>query len=200
MQAASLRTLVLGWSFFLLSSLLIFSISLHIHLLSGSEEGGTFQVLLPPSSPILPALSRVLLTGEGLEEESLKVEDLLWVFYWSLLVLPCLLFFSLLLALVELLTYCSHHQRWVNQSQICLLHFLPQEGRSEPVDNYGDLHQVGHEAHEEGGRGDGGGGGESVLPASLPVPSDGGGGCEEGSLGERGGGEKTLVFFCLQPV
>ena len=110
-QAASLRTLVLGWSFFLLSSLLIFSISLHLHLLSGSEEGATFQVLLPPSSPILPSLSRVLLTGEGLEEEQLKADDLLSMFYWSLLVLPCLLFFSLLLALVELLTYCSQHQR-----------------------------------------------------------------------------------------
>ena len=108
-----MRTLVLGWSFFLLSSLLIFSISLHIHLLNGSElEGESFQVLLPPSSPILPSLSRVLLTGEGLGgEEPLKVEDLLWMFYWSLLILPCLLFFSLLLALVELLTYCSHHQR-----------------------------------------------------------------------------------------
>ena len=111
LQAASLRTLVLGWSFFLLSSILIFSISIHIHLLNGCEEGGTFQILLPPSSPILPSLSQVLLTGEGLVEESLKVEDLLWMFYCSLLILPCLLFFSLLLALLELLTYCSHHQR-----------------------------------------------------------------------------------------
>jgi len=115
-KAASLRTLLLGWSLFLLSSLLIFSISLHIHLLDGSEEGATFQVLLPPSSPLLPSLSRVLLTGEGLVEESLKVEDLLWMFYWSLLILPCLLFFSLLLALLELLTYCSHHQRRGGQS------------------------------------------------------------------------------------
>ena len=65
------------------------------------------------------------------------------------------------------------------------------------MDNYGDLHQVGHEAHEEGGRGDGGGGGESILPAPLPVPSDGGGGCEEGSLGKGGGGEKALVFSVL---
>lgn len=108
-----MRILVLGWSLFLLSSLLIFSISLHVHLLNGyEEEGGTFQLLLPPSSPILSSLSRVLLTGEGLVEESkLKKEDLLSIFYWSLLLLPCLLFFSLLLALVELLTYCSQHQR-----------------------------------------------------------------------------------------
>ena len=66
------------------------------------------------------------------------------------------------------------------------------------MDNYGDLHQVGHEAGKEGGRGGrGGGGGESILPASLPVPSDRGGGCEEGSLGKGGGGEKTLVFSVL---
>ena len=113
-QAASLRTLVLGWSFFLLSSLLIFSVFLHLHLLNGSDnDGATFQVLLPPSSPLLPSLSRVLLTGGGFQEENSKLKgaDLLWMFYWSLLLLPCLLFFSLLLSLFELLTFCSRHQR-----------------------------------------------------------------------------------------
>jgi len=118
-KAASLRTLVLGWSFFLLSSLLIFSVFLHLHLLNGSDnDGATFQVLLPPSSPLLPSLSRVLLTGEGFQEESSKLKgaDLLWMFYWSLLLLPCLLFFSLLLSLFELLTFCSRHQRRGGQS------------------------------------------------------------------------------------
>ena len=60
------------------------------------------------------------------------------------------------------------------------------------MDNYGDLHKVGYEACEGGGWG--GRGGESFLPASLPISPDRGRGCEEGSLGEGGGGEKALVF------
>merc|ERR1712032_1731752 len=42
----------------------------------------------------------------------------------------------------------------------------PKEGGSEPVDNHGDVHQVGNEAGEGGGRrlGERGRGGRSLLP------------------------------------